>query len=126
MTLLDERQLSAQGQNVMVVLEQCCQQHACRLPQAINQLACQVAQQLLSQSLSYAEGLQTMQGLLAVMTSSAAAEQLQGKMPEPAASIYLAFEAGSFQHVGDDGHMDSAQQHTLPLLQDVLAAHAAV
>ena len=45
MTLLDERQLSAQGQNVMVVLDQCSQQHAGRLPTAITQLTAQGAQQ---------------------------------------------------------------------------------
>ncbi|ASP40464.1 hypothetical protein CHH28_18070 [Bacterioplanes sanyensis] len=98
-----------------------CREQGSPLEQAINQLARYVAQQWMAQQLAFADGLRLMQQLMAVMSSPSVVADLHGRVPEPAASICLAFDAGTLTQSAQRQGCKAEQAYTLPILQEALA-----
>ena len=105
-------------------VEDFCRQHGVTTMQALNELARHVAQQLVAGDLMFTDGAGVMKSIFTHMTRADVLAQAEGQLPEPAASICLAFDAGEFQHAGDGQQDDPVAKHTIPLLQEVMAQHA--
>ncbi len=45
---------------------------------------------------------------------------MEEAMPQPAFNIYLAFDEGEYQHLGDSEHIAPSERYTRPYLVEIL------
>ncbi len=84
-----------------------------------NQIATQLAKNYLQGKLDFYFCDQVMNRINNFMID-ALFEELISTLPEPADSIYLAFDQGEFHHSGDDRNIDPAEKYTKPRLQEIM------
>ncbi|WP_338524290.1 hypothetical protein NUH87_00920 [Pseudomonas batumici] len=82
----------------------------------VNELALAVANGFISQAFDFDLCSQVMNGLEGVVAQLA----VDGKTPEPALSIYLAFDAGEFKRSGDPIEVCPAEKYTRPMIERIL------
>ncbi len=85
-----------------------------------NQIATQLAKNYLQGRLDFYFCDQVM-NLIYTFMIDALFEETITTLPEPADSIYLAFDQGEFYHNGDDRNIDPAEKYTKPRLQEIMS-----
>jgi len=92
-----------------------------RAEEALNNLALDIARRYTAGSLGFLECDRLMNSLNGWSVSVR-----DRVLPEPADSIYLAFDAGEYRHQGDSDETDSEAKYTRPMIEEVLKATNAV
>lgn len=87
--------------------------------QLVNELALAVANGFNSMALDFDFCSQAMNGLEGVVAQLA----VDGETPEPALSIYLAFDAGEFKCSGDPIDVCPIEKYTRPMIERILLEH---
>ncbi|WP_248800595.1 hypothetical protein [Pseudomonas sp. MWU13-2105] len=87
--------------------------------QLVNELALAVANGFNAMTLDFDFCSQAMNGLEGAVVQLA----VDGETPEPALSIYLAFDAGEFKRSGDPIDVCPAEKYTRPMIERILLEH---
>ncbi|WP_248767253.1 hypothetical protein [Pseudomonas sp. MWU12-2345] len=87
--------------------------------QLVNELALAVASGLNAMTLDFDFCNQVMNGLEGVVAQLA----VDGETPEPALSIYLAFDAGEFKRSNDPIDVYPTEKYTRPMIERILLEH---
>ncbi|RBH52409.1 MULTISPECIES: hypothetical protein [Pseudomonas] len=84
--------------------------------QLVNELALAVANGFNAMTLDFDFCIQVMNGLEGVVAQLA----VDGETPEPALSIYLAFDAGEFKRLDEPAEVCPAEKYTRPMIERIL------
>jgi len=87
--------------------------------QLVNELTLTVAKGFNAMTLDFNFCIQVMNGLESVVAQLA----VDGETPEPALSIYLAFDAGEFKRSSDAVEVCPSEKYTRPMIERVLLEH---
>jgi len=87
--------------------------------QLVNELALAVANGFNAMTLDFDFCNQVMNGLEGVVAQLA----VDGETPEPALSIYLAFDAGEFRRSGEPIDICPTEKYTRPMIERILLEH---
>ncbi|WP_369990820.1 hypothetical protein [Pseudomonas xanthosomatis] len=109
-----------QGELALTELSLCARQLGLGPANLLNTLSIEVAERFVQGGMPYAVGDDIMNGLFPAIFDLGMDEQ----MPQPAFGIYLAFDEGEYQHVGDLEDWDPAERYTRPQLSEILRALA--
>ncbi|QXH53499.1 hypothetical protein KSS94_10450 [Pseudomonas fakonensis] len=108
-----------QGELALTELSLCARQLGLGPAELLNALSIEVAERFVQAGMPYAVGDDIMNGLFSAIFDLG----MDGQMPQPAFDIYLAFDEGEYQHLGDLEHIIPSEHYTrsqlLVLLQGV-------
>ena len=97
-----------------------CEQANCSIPEFCNQFALYIANEYSERRLSFEYCDLAMNYLNTYMVCDLVIADGEW-LPEPAYSIYIAFDAGEFVHQGDDVDTNSPEKYTRPLIDEIIA-----
>lgn len=112
-TLLGKAQ---QDELTLIELSLCARQLGLGPAELLNVLSIEVARRFVQGGMPYAVGDDIMNGLFSAIFDLGMDEQ----MPQPAFDIYLAFDEGEYQHLGDQEHIIPSERYTRPQLLALL------
>jgi hypothetical protein len=97
-----------------------CERSGSQITDCINQLSLYIAKNYADGVLEYEFCDSVMNLLYGHMTDDFVLKTCDNTLPEPAFSIYLAFDAGEYYHQGDDKSLDPVKKYTDPQIKEVL------
>lgn len=90
-------------------------------PEILDQLACHVAQQYMSGTMSFEDADTIMNAAFSVAVTEEFLARHDRTIPPLMYEVYEAFDAGEFHHHGDASDIDPEVKYTKPLIQRFLA-----
>jgi len=93
-----------------------CRDLGLRPAELLNALSIEVARRFVLSEMPYEVGDDIMNGLFTAIFDVG----MEEAMPQPAFNIYLAFDEGEYQHLGDSEHIAPSERYTRPYLVEIL------